>query len=45
MKQLQNPLLKGFYPDPSICRVFPIFRECLFSTAVICVAGSRSGMY
>lgn len=21
MKQLQNPLLKGFYPDPSICRV------------------------
>ena len=20
-KQLQNPLLKGFYPDPSICRV------------------------
>lgn len=21
MKKLQNPLLKGFYPDPSICRV------------------------
>ena len=44
---LHNPLLSGFYPDPSICRVgddFYMVTSSPFSTAGIWRIGSRSGM-
>ena len=50
--QYQNPILPGFHPDPSICRVgkdfylvtssFEYFPDCLSITAVIWCTGSRS---
>lgn len=49
--EIKNPLLPGFYPDPSIVRVgddfymvtssFSFSRECRFSTAGIWRTGSR----
>lgn len=51
----ENPILPGFYPDPSICRVgedyylvnssFEFFRACRFGIAVTCCIGSSSAMF
>lgn len=52
--QFTNPIISGFYPDPSICRVgeeyflvtssFEYFPGCRCSIAVIWCIGARSGM-
>ena len=51
MLKTNNPILKGFYPDPSICRVgkdyylvnssFSYFLEFLYFTAEIWLTGNK----
>lgn len=52
--QYTNPVIPGFHPDPSICRVgedyylvtstFEYFPGCLFFTAKIWCIGGKSGI-
>lgn len=52
MLTYENPIIPGFYPDPSVCRAgedyylvnssFEFSRACRCGTAAICCTGSRS---